>query len=118
MFEKEWFPKAYSIGITWKEFWGLNPKIINLMIDGYKEKKQAEIEEQNFLAYIQGAYFADAIMATIGNAFTKGKKHEYPKEPYEIAKSKKLTSETELQAQRELFVAKLQMMKLNYDLNN
>lgn len=84
---------------------------------GYKEKKQAEIEEKNFFAYIQGAYFADAIMATIGNAFTKGKKHEYPKEPYQLGEKKEITSESEIQAQRDLFVAKLQMMKLNYDLN-
>ena len=117
MFEKEWFPSAYSIGISWNDFWELNPKIINLMLDGYKERKQAEMEEKNFLAHLQGAYFADAIMATIGNAFTKGKKHEYPKNPYEISKGNKTSSESEIQAQRDLFVAKLQMMKLNYDLN-
>ncbi len=118
MFEKEWFPKAYSIGVTWDEFWGLNPKIINLMIDGYKEKKRAEMEQQNVLAHIQGAYFADAIMATIGNAFTKGKKSKYPEKPYELFSGNETASADDIQTQRDLFVARLQLMKLNYDLNS
>lgn len=118
MFEKEWFPKAYSIGISCNEFWNLNPRIINLMLEGYKERKQTELEEKNFVAHLQGAYFAEAIMSTIGNAFAKGKKHEYPKEPYELGAKKEPCTEREIQEQRDLFVAKLQMMKLNYDLNN
>ena len=88
------------------------------MLDGYRERKQIEMDQQNILAHIQGAYFADAIMATIGNAFTKGKKHKYPDKPYELGNKNNALSEDDIQNQRDLFVAKLQMMKLNYEMNN
>lgn len=87
------------------------------MLDGYRERIRIEMDQQNILAHIQGAYFADAIMATIGNAFAKGKKHKYPDKPYEFADKNKAISEDEIQSQRDLFVAKLQMMKLNYEMN-
>ena len=87
------------------------------MLDGYRKRIRIEMDQQNILAHIQGAYFTDAIMATIGNAFEKGKKHKYPDKPYEFADKNKAISEDEIQSQRDLFVAKLQMMKLNYEMN-
>lgn len=88
------------------------------MLDGYKERKQTELDEKNYLAYIQGCYFADAIMATIGNAFAKGQKHKYPEKPYALRSNAEIVSQDDVEKQRELFVAKLQMMKMNYELSN
>lgn len=37
------------------------------------------------LFHLQGHYMADALLATVGNMFSsKGKKFEYPKEPYPL----------------------------------
>ena len=46
LFENEWFPKTNAIGISWDEFWHMNPDIINLMIKGHQEK----IKQQDYFA--------------------------------------------------------------------
>lgn len=38
MFENEWFVRANEIGISWGEFWDLNPRIISLMNKSYNKK--------------------------------------------------------------------------------
>ena len=45
------------------------------------------------------------------------KKYKYPDKPYELNGDKELTEE-ELQKQRELFVAKLMVMKSNFEINH
>jgi len=110
---------AYSIGISWEEFWHLNPHIISLMIEGYSEREKIEIQKQNFLAHLQGQYFCEALLATVGNMLSKrgAKKYQYPEKPYELREQDKFTEE-ELQKQRELFVARLEAMKTNFELNH
>lgn len=91
MIEKTWLVQALSIGISYNDFWHMTPHTIAIQIDAHKKK----IEEKNYFMYIQGRYFADAIMATIGNSFRgKGQKpYEYPKEPYELTKRELTQSE-------------------------
>lgn len=118
MFENEWFPKANALGIGWKEFWNMNPHIINLMIKGHNEKQEEELAKSNFVAYLQGRYFAEAILCTVGNMLSgkSAKKHKYPEKPYGLNEKEELTEE-KIQKQRELFMTKLMLMKTNYDLN-
>lgn len=87
------------------------------MVKGRNEEKKAELEKNNFLAYLQGIYMAEAIASTVGNMFKKksAKPHEYPKKPFELGSSKPLTN-NDIQEQRKLFVAKLQTMKNNFDI--
>lgn len=68
---------------------------------------------------MQGLYFTESIRATVGNMFKKksSKPYEYPKKPYEFNKNVELTEE-ELQRQRELFVASLEVMKTNFELSH
>jgi len=89
------------------------------MIKGNNEKLKAEMELKNIQYHLQGQYFAEALLSTVGNMFKKKaqKPHEYPNKPFEFKENKKELSEEELQKQRELFVAKLQVMKANFDLN-
>jgi len=89
------------------------------MIEGYGEREKAEIQKQNYLAHLQGQYICEALMATVGNMLSKKgtKKYQYPEKPYEFENQKEFTEE-ELQKQRELFVAKLEAMKTNFELNN
>lgn len=117
MFENEWFPSAYQIGISWQEFWKLNPRIINLMVEGYKKRKEEEMRQQNVIAHLQGQYMAEALLSTVGNMFKKKtqKPHEYPKKPYEFGSEKPLT-QTEIQRQREQFVAQFEAMRVNFEL--
>ena len=116
MIEKEWFPKAFEMGITWVEFWSLNPHSLMLMIDGYNEKQKSELTRSNYLSHLQGVYMVDAIMSTVGNMFKKknAKPYKYPEKPHELGEKKPLT-EYEKSTQLDLFVAQLKAMKSNFD---
>lgn len=79
-------PKVIPIGTTYDDFWRLNPRKINIMIKAHNEAKKTELRQANMLYHLEGMYFADALLATVGNMFRgKGQKaFEYPKEPYTL----------------------------------
>lgn len=116
MFENEWFPKANAIGISWQEFWGMNPRVIKLLIKGHEEK----IKEQDYLSWVHNQYTLSAVMVAIENCFAGRKaKLKYIEKPLlqQIEEKNKPMSEEEKQRQRELFVAKLEVMKANFELS-
>ena len=70
------------------------------------------------MAHLQGAYFVEALMATVGNMLSdkRSKKHEYPDKPYDLnIDSKKKDRETERQLQ--LFAAQLTARMSNFNLS-
>ena len=71
-----------AIGIGYNEFWHMTPHKVLLC----QKAHEKQIEEKNLLAYIQGQYFVEALLATVGNMFSgKGsKKFEYPDKPHEL----------------------------------
>jgi len=79
-------PKVIPIGTTYDEFWHLNPHKINVMVKAYNEAKKVEMKKNNMLFHLEGMYFAEALLSTVGNMFRgKGQKlYEYPKEPYTL----------------------------------
>lgn len=88
------------------------------MIEGQAEKDKTELKKQNMLLHLQGQYMAEAILSTVGNMLSgkNSKKHKYPEKPYDIFENTKEFTEEELQAQRNIFVAKLQIMKSNFEI--
>lgn len=112
--------QALSIGITLSEFDHLNPRKLELYFDAYKERKERELNEKNSLFHLQGQYFMEAIMSTVGNALSgkSGKKYKYPEKPYPIKSNNNETlTEEELKLQREQFVAMFETMGANFRLN-
>ena len=79
-------PKVIPLGTSYDDFWYLNPRKINIMVKAYNEAKKTEMKQANMLFHLEGMYFMDALLATVGNMFRgKGQKaHEYPKEPYSL----------------------------------
>lgn len=78
-------PKVIPIGTSYDDFWHLNPRKINIMIKAYNEAKKIELKQANMICHLEGMYFADALLATVGNMFRgKHKAFEYPKEPYTL----------------------------------
>lgn len=79
-------PKVIPLGTTYDDFWRLNPRKINIMVKAYNEAKKTELRQMNMLYHLEGMYFAEALLATVGNMFRgKGQKaFEYPKEPYTL----------------------------------
>lgn len=112
-----WFPQMYKAGISYDEFGRMTMKQMNVVANAYSERLDAQLEYDNILAYIQGQYFSQAIMCTVGNMFKgKGQKaFEYPSKPFEL-KNHEL-SEDEIQAQRVAFMESLKVMQRNFELN-
>ena len=49
------------MGVSWEEFWTLNPHIINLMIKGHQEK----LKELDYLLWLNGKYSMEAEMVAL-----------------------------------------------------
>ena len=80
-----------------------------------------QLEYDNHMAYIQGAYFLEALMASVGNMFKKKgqKANEYPDKPYSLDTEtpKQDKDETEEERQRKLFAAQLSTAMSNFNLS-
>lgn len=91
-------------------------------LEPYQRAHEKEVEEKDTLNWQLGQYFAYALDSTVCNAIfwrKKGEKsHSYIREPFScVEKSGKETTEEEMQRQRELFVAKLEVMKANFEIS-
>lgn len=113
MFENEWLPQALAIGISYYDFWEMNPHIIEIHTKAHRIK----LKEQNAYMHLQGIYMRDAILSTICNAFKdKGSEpYSYPKEPYDITNEPKELTEEEKDKQIEMLFNSLNIMKTNFD---
>lgn len=79
-------PKVIPLGVSYSDFWTLNPHRVEILVLAFNEAKKNELRTQNMLFHLQGHYFADALLATVGNMFRgKGQRaFEYPDEPYDL----------------------------------
>lgn len=128
-YENEWFPKANAIGVSWQEFWRMNPHIINLLLKGHEEKRENRMQEQDILNWYLGRYFASALDCTVCNNTLWRKKnskpHGYVEKPFLQEKegkqqeeiSKELTEEEKKKQTEQLFL-KLRIMGANFNLNH
>ena len=74
------FPSYLAMGMTWTQFWLEEPELAI----AYRKAEMIRKRRRNEERWIQGAYVADALSATVGNMFSKGEKHSYPVEPYPL----------------------------------
>lgn len=116
MIEKTWLVNALSIGISYHDFWSMTPKIVLLILEGYNQSEKRKFDYDNLVAFIQGRYFVDALLCTVGNMFSKkgSKQLEYPKEPYNFEGEKELTQE-EKDAKANAIISNLMRMKENFE---
>ena len=103
------------MGISYTEFLHMTPKKLNYCLKGYRLKQNMKDAE----AYsCVGNYVLSAIIYSLDHVLNGRKaKTEYPSEPVSAAREKN-EKEDYLRKQRELFVAKLKIMKSNYDLSH
>lgn len=120
MFENEWFPKANAIGVSWHEFWGMNPRIIKLLIKGHEEK----IKEKDYFAWLFNQYTLSAVSVAVEHNLAGRKaKSKYIEKPImqEIAEkqaeSKPLTEEDKKKQTEQIFM-QLRIMGANFNLNH
>lgn len=100
------------MGVTWQEFWGMNPHIINCLQRGYEEK----IKQEDYLQYLWwGKYGISAFIFAIDHTFAKNPREEFVKEPIfsQIQANKPLTEE-EKAKELELFVRQNARMRSDW----
>ena len=88
------FPAYLAIGMTYDQFWHGAPGLVEY----YRKAHQFQLEEQNFMAYIQGIYVRDAIAEFVEfYGFSKNPKplNKYPKQPYPITSTAKEKKEVD-----------------------
>ena len=88
-------------------------------LEPFDKAHKNKVMELDYLQYAWwGNYGISALIVAIDRCFSKNKKAEYIKEPIlsKTFENDGLTEE-EIQKQRELFVAKLQVMQTNFELS-
>ena len=111
-------PYALSIGVDLGSFWDLTPHTLGIIAEGYNIALKRQMERENSIAHLQGAYFIEALLSTVGNMFSSktSKKHEYPKEPYDLGLDDR-KKEREQESQLQLFAASLTNAMNNFNLS-
>lgn len=102
------------MGVSWNDFWKMNPRIIKAVSNGYNEK----LKRQDYMLWLNNQYTLSAVYTALEHSLNgKKAKSEYFKRPIteEFYKREQL-NEDDLQKQRELFVAKLETMKANFEI--
>lgn len=85
---------AITYGMSVKEFWEDDPDLFWAYRFSYFTKLKSEQETFNNNAWLQGAYFHEAITVALCNAFSK-QKVEYSKKPYGTGTKEEYKSESE-----------------------
>lgn len=81
MFQNEWLPYAISIGISYKDFGDMNPRIINAISKGYEGK----MNDIDYLMWTMGSYVEVAVLASIDRALNGRKaKSKYLEKPFSM----------------------------------
>lgn len=119
MWEAELLPHCLAMGIGYDEFWTLNPRKLNVIINGYRLKREIE-DEQDWLL---GGYVFQAVSVAMSNAFKK--KNQKAQSYFEILDrqflkhdNKKEMTEEEKQKRLDLLIAGLRIKQTNFELNH
>jgi hypothetical protein len=76
-----------------------------------------QIEHENAMAHLQGAYIREALLSTVGNMLSgkHAKRFDYPEKPYDLDLDGK-REEREKESQIKLFTASLNNAMTNFNL--
>lgn len=84
-----------SLGMSYTDYWEGENSLPSFFIQAYNQRRKREMEEQNFNAWLNGLYNAQAFSVVLSNAFAKrgSPQAEYPDKPIEIFAHKKTEKE-------------------------
>lgn len=106
------------MGVDLVSFWRLTPHSLTLIAEGYNIALKRQIERENVMAHLQGIYFRDALLSTVGNMLSSrnSKKFDYPDTPYDLNLDGN-KEEREKESQLEVFKANLTAAMNNFNLS-
>ena len=113
-----WFPLMYKTGISYQDFGKLTMRRMNIIAKAYSEKLEDDFKIADVVAFVQGRYIVEALLCTVGNMLGgKNTKFSYPEKPYSLVKQEEQLTEDEIEKQRQQFIAALQTMQHNFEIN-
>lgn len=83
-------PLALQYGMSTKEFWEESPELFWAYRFSYINKYKEKIEYDNEQAWLQGAYFYEALSSSLSSVLG-GKKTSYRNKPFELSKTSSTT---------------------------
>lgn len=105
------------MGYSYWEFWDMNPKILEPILEGYKLKRKIIDEDQ----WLLGGYIFEAVTIAIGNMFRR--RGQKPQSYFDAVKKPTLNavknsemSEAEKQRQLDRLMAGLRTKQANFEL--
>lgn len=117
MFEKEWLPYALSIGISYNDFWHMNPRRIKAFEEAHKLKAKMQDEQM----WLMGIYIQSAVSVAVEHNLAGRKAtSKYIEKPFlqnEIFTKNKELTEYEKQKAVDKFFAKENARRLNWKRN-
>jgi len=108
-----------AMGVTYQEFWSLNPRKIRVIAEGYRLSRKVKDEE----SWLLGGYVFEAVSVAIGNALKK--RGQKAKSYFEVVKEPVLSqvvtddsgmTEHEKKKKTELLFKNLEIMAANFNL--
>lgn len=110
------------MGVSWDEFWRMNPRIIKAICRGYEQK----IKQDDYLAWLSGQYTLSAVYVAVEHCLAgKKAKSKYIEKPImQSVEQKRIESnplpltEEEKRKQTEQLFMKLRIMGANFNLNH
>jgi len=93
--------------MSYEQFWDDDPSLVV----AYRKADDIRRKRMNEELWLSGIYACEALIATVGNMFSKGKKHEYPAEPLpitemEIAERKEREQKAKVERIKAAFTAR------------
>lgn len=79
MIEKTWLPQALAIGVSYHEFWSMNPHIIQNLMEGHRMKQRMQDEQM----WLMGMYIQSAVSVAVEHNLQGRKaKSKYIEKPF------------------------------------
>jgi hypothetical protein len=108
------------MGYSYWEFWDMNPRILEPILEGYKLRRKIIDEDQ----WLLGGYIFEAVSIATGNMFRR--KGQKPQSYFDVIKNPSLKSiksnagelsEEEKQKRRDILMASLRIRQTNFELS-
>ena len=99
-----------TYGMTYEQFWYEDPWMTRAYAQAFLLKRKMQNED----AWIQGAYFANAMSAVLGSAFGK-RKINYLEKPFELYGKTEQEKAAEIREERQKVINYLSGLKKAFD---
>ena len=91
---------------------------MKILAKAYSEKLREDFKMSDLVAFVQGRYMVEALLCTVGNMLGgKNVSFKYPEQAYSLNDTETELTEEEIELQRQQFIAALQTMQHNFNIN-